>query len=194
MSSVNQQVLRLRLENFMPLWNVPFLKVIRQERNKGRSVQPVFQKWQPFNSFLGGVVAISSLGILSNWSGYELLVAPFGASTVLLFGVPNSPLAQPRNLVLGNLLGAVSVVTFVAFLGTSPLVSGFAVASAIALGQRFRCLHPPAGAVALLGVLSKASPLFVLLPVLSGSLLLLLIAVVFHRISINKSNYPLHWL
>ena len=84
-SSVNQQVLRLRLENFMPLWNVPFLKVIRQERNKGRSVQPVFQKWQPFNSFLGGVVAISSLGILSNWSGYELLVAPFGASTFFLF-------------------------------------------------------------------------------------------------------------
>ena len=118
----------------MPLWNVPFLKVLRQERNKGRSVQPVFLKWQLFNSFLGGVVAISSLGIISNWSGYELLVAPFGASTVLLFGAPNSPLAQPRNLVFGNILGAVSAVTFVAFLGNSTLASGFAVTSTIALG------------------------------------------------------------
>ena len=193
-SSDNQQVLLLRHSYFMPLWNVPFLKVLRQECNKGRSVQPVFQKWQPFNSFLGGVVALSSLGILSNWSGYELLVAPFGASTVLLFAIPKSPLAQPRNLVLGNLLGAVSAVTFVTFLGISPLVSGFAVASAIALGQRFRFLQPHAGAVALLGVLSNASLLFALLPVLSGSLLLLVISVVFHRISINKADYPLHWI
>ena len=166
----------------------------QKELLKGRSTQPSFKRWQLIRSFIGGLISISCLGILSNLSTYPLLIAPFGASTVLLFGAPNSPLAQPRNLVLGNLLGAVSAVTFVAFLGTSPLVSGFAVASAIALGQRFRCLHPPAGAVALLGVLSKASPLFVLLPVLSGSLLLLLIAVVFHRISINKSDYPLHWL
>ena len=178
----------------MPYWNVPFLKVIRQERNKGRSIQPVFQKWQPFKAFVGGVIAITFLGILSNWSGCELLVAPFEASTVLLFGAPKSPLAQPRNLIFGNLLGAVSAVTFVFFLGSSPLISGFAVALAIALGQSFRCLHPPAGAVALLGVLSNASPLFVFIPVLSGSLLLLVIAVVFHRISINESDYPLHWL
>ena len=194
MSSENQQVLRLRLENFMPLRNVPFLKVIRQERNKGRSIQPVFQKWQPFKAFVGGFIAISFLGILSDWSGYELLVAPFGASTVLLFGAPKSPLAQPRNLIFGNLLGAVSAVTFVAFLGTSPLVIGVAVASAIFLGQSFRCLHPPAGAVALLGVLSNAPPLFIFIPVLSGSLILLVIALVFHRIFINGSEYPFHWL
>ena len=177
----------------MRLGNVPFLKVIIQERNKGRSIQPFFQKWQTFNAFVGGVIAISFLGIFSNWSGYELLVAPFGASAVLLFGAPNSPFAQPKNLILGNLLGAVSAVIFVAFFGTSPFVSGFAVASAIALGQNFRCLHPPAGAVALLGVLSNAPPLFILIPVLSGSLLLLVIASVFHRISINKVDYPLHW-
>ena len=178
----------------MPLRNVPFNNFIRRENNKGLSIQPIFQKWQTFRAFLGSVLAIVFLGTLSNWSGYELLVAPFGASTVLLFGAPDSPLAQPRNLIFGNLLGAFSAVTFVAFLGTSPLVSGFAVASAIALGQCFRCLHPPAGAVALLGVLSNASPLFILLPVLSGSLLLLVIAVVFHRIPMNNAEYPLHWL
>ena len=193
MPSKNQQVLRLRHKFFMTLGNLFFFKLIRQERNKGRSIQPVFKKWQTFRAFVGGAIAICFLGFLSHWSGYELLVAPFGASTVLLFGAPKSPLAQPRNLILGNLLGAVSAVTFVAFLGSSPLVSGVAVASVIALGQSFRCLHPPAGAVALLGVLSNAPPLFILIPVLSGSLLLLFIAVVFHRISMNESDYPLHW-
>ena len=178
----------------MPPSNMPFLKVVRQERNKGRSIQPVFQKWQLFQAFVGGAIAINFLGLLSNWSGYELLVAPFGASTVLLFGAPKSPLAQPRNLIFGNLLAAVSAVTFVAFFGSSPLVSGFAVASAIALGQIFRCLHPPAGAVALLGVLSNAPPLFILIPVLAGSLLLLVNAVVFYRIFMDESDYPLHWL
>ncbi len=177
----------------MPLLKPILLKEINLERNKGRSIQPAFQKWQSFYSFLGGAIAISCLGILGDWSGYQLLVAPFGASTVLLFGAPSSPLSQPRNLILGNLLGAISAVSFVTFVGTSPLVSGLAVASAIALGQRFRCLHPPAGAVALLGVLSNASPVFILLPVLAGSLLLLVIAVVFHRISTKSPDYPLHW-
>ena len=194
MPSKCQRVLLLRLEYFMPLRNVPFLKVIRHERNKGRSIQPVFQKLQSLKAFVGGAIAIVFLGIISNWSGYDLLVAPFGASTVLLFGAPKSPLAQPRNLIFGNLLGAISAVTFVAFLGTSPLACGFAVSSTIVLGQRFRCLHPPAGAVALLGVLSNAHALFILIPVLFGSLLLLCVAVVYHRISINEYDYPLHWL
>ena len=78
----------------MSLRNVLFLKVIRQERNKGRSIKLVFQNWQPFKIFVGGFIAMSFLVILSDWSGYELLVAPFGASTGLLFGAPKIPLAQ----------------------------------------------------------------------------------------------------
>ncbi len=166
----------------------------KKECEKGRSVQPSFKRWQPFRSFIGGLIAISCLGILSKLSSYSLIVAPFGASTVLLFGVPNSPLAQPRNLVFGNLLGAISAVLSVFFLGTSPLSSGIAVGMAIALGQAFRCLHPPAGAVALLGVLLKASPIFILIPVFSGSLILLGIAYTFHRIQNKERIYPLHWL
>jgi len=166
----------------------------KKEVEKGRSIQPSFERWQPFRSFIGGLIAISCLGILSNLSSYSLLVAPFGASTVLLFGAPNSPLAQPRNLVFGNLLGAISAILCVFFLGTSPLASGIAVGLAIALGQAFRCLHPPAGAVALLGVLLKASPIFILIPVFSGSLILLGIAFTFHRLQNREQSYPFHWL
>ena len=166
----------------------------QKELLKGRSTQPSFKRWQLIRSFIGGLIAISCLGILSNLSTYSLLIAPFGASTVLLFGAPNSPLAQPRNLVFGNLIGAISAVLCVFFLGSSPLASGIAVGLAIALGQAFRCLHPPAGAVALLGVLLKASPIFILIPVLFGSLILLGIAFAFHNFQKREQSYPLHWL
>lgn len=71
---------------------------------------------------------------------------------------------------------------------------GMAVGLAIAAGQWLRCLHPPAGAVALLGVLLHASLLFVLTPVLSGSILLVLIAFLFHRLIPATGPYPHHWL
>ena len=171
-----------------------FIRFSQKDRVKGRYTQPSFKRWQPFHSFMGGLIAISCLGILSNLSTYSLLIAPFGASTVLLFGAPDSPLAQPRNLVFGNLIGAISAILCVFFLGTSHLASGIAVGLAIALGQAFRCLHPPAGAIALLGVLLNASPIFILIPVLSGSLILLSIAFVFHRFQKREQSYPLHWL
>jgi len=79
-------------------------------------------------------------------------------------------------------------------LGRTPLSMGLAVGLAIAIGQGLRCLHPPAGAVALLGVLLLARPMFVLLPVLLGSLLLVLLAVLFHRLVPATGTYPHHWL
>ena len=72
-------------------------------------------------SFTGGLIAISCLGILSNLSTYALLIAPFRASTVLWFGAPNSPLAQPRNLNSGNLVGVISEVIRVFLLGSYSL-------------------------------------------------------------------------
>jgi len=170
------------------------IRFSQKELVKGRSTQPSSQRWHLFRSFTGGLIAISCLGIVSNLSSYPLLIAPFGASTVLLFGAPNSPLAQPRNLIFGNLVGAISAVLCVFLLGASSLSSGIAVGLTIALGQAFRCLHPPAGAVALLGVLLKASPIFIFIPVLSGSLILLVIALVFHRFLKREQSYPLHWL
>ena len=170
------------------------IKFSKKETKKGRSFQPSYKRWQSFRSFSGGLIAISCLGILSNLSNYSLLIAPLGASTVLLFGAPKSPLAQPRNLILGNLLGGLSAIVCVFFIGTSPLSSGIAVGLAIAFGQAFRCLHPPAGAVALLGVIQKASPMFILIPVLSSSLILLGIAFIFHRLENEGKSYPLHWM
>lgn len=167
---------------------------IQAERQRGRAYQPRFQRHEVLRSLAGGLVAISALGLMSSWSHYPLVVAPFGASTVLLFGYPASPLAQPRNIVLGNTVAAAVSVGCVAALGSSPLAMGLAVGLAIALGQVLRCLHPPAGAVALLGVLLRAKVGFVLMPMLAGSLLLVLMAMLFSRLRQSGEAYPHHWL
>lgn len=171
---------------------------IQAEHQRGLAYQPRFRNRDVLLSWAGGLLAITTLAMISAWSHYPLVVAPFGASTVLLFGYPSSPLAQPRNIVLGNVLAAAVSVLCVATLGRSPLAMGLAVGLAvgltIALGQMLRCLHPPAGAVALLGVLLQARAGFVLMPMLAGSLSLTLMAVLFSRLQRSGEPYPHHWL
>lgn len=134
------------------------------------------------------------LSLLSLWSGQVLIVAPLGASAVLLFGYPRSPLAQPRNVVMGNTLGGCIGVLLLALLGQGPLVLALAVALTILLGQQCRCLHPPAGGMAFLIVFLGMSWHFLLFPVFSGSLLLVLMAWLFSHLVPGAMRYPLHWL
>jgi CBS-domain-containing membrane protein len=169
-------------------------RLVQSERNRGRAFQPSFAGSEIFASWVGGLIAISSLGLISGVSHYPLVVAPFGASTMLLFGHPNSPMAQPRNIVLGNTLAALVNSACVAWLGHTFWVMGLAVGLTITLGQLFRCLHPPSGGVALLGVLLKVNPGFVVNPVLVGSILLVLMAVLYHRFRPSTTIYPHHWL
>ena len=82
---------------------------LQAERARRRPYQPRFDHHGVLASWLGGLLAITSLGLISNWSHDPLVVAPFGASTVLLFGHPGSPLAQPRNIVIGNSLAALAL-------------------------------------------------------------------------------------
>ncbi|MDJ0648351.1 MAG: HPP family protein [Xenococcaceae cyanobacterium MO_188.B19] len=155
--------------------------------------QPRFSLNQILFSYLGSFIGIAVLAYLSVGSGYPLIAAPFGAAAVLVFAVPNTPLAQPRNLILGNVLGAVVSVVMVALFGSEPWVMALAVATAIKLMQITKTLHPPGGAVALVGVLSKAQFSFIFTPVLAGSIILLFCTFIFNNLMPGRS-YPKHWL
>ena len=168
--------------------------VVRRERRRGRRYQPRFRFNQIGVTSLAALGAVLFLGLLSLWSGQLLIVAPLGASCVLLFGYPASPLAQPRNIVLGNLLGALVGVALVSTAGQGPLVLALAVGLTILMGQQLRCLHPPAGGMAFLAVYLKVAWGFLLFPVLSGSVLLVLLAWGFSRWVPGASPYPRYWL
>jgi len=145
--------------------------------------------WSWFGSFLA-ITATSYLAINAN---SPLLMAPFGATSVLLFGVPDSPLAQPRNVVGGNLLAALLSLVILQYLGASPWTMGLAVSGAIAVMQIARTLHPPAGAIALVVMMTKPDWKFLITPALEGSIILVLCAVIFNNLA-SERTYPKHWL
>ncbi|WNZ47717.1 HPP family protein [Leptolyngbya boryana CZ1] len=164
----------------------------RNFRTMGSSIyQPEFSYAQIFSSWMGSFLGIATLAYLSVHTQYPLIAAPFGATAVLAFAVPDSPLAQPRNLIGGNLIGAIVCITLVYAFGTAPWVMALAVATAIKLMQLTKTLHPPGGAVALVGVMSEASWDFLLTPVLTGSIVILLCTIAFNNL-VPGRLYPKH--
>jgi CBS-domain-containing membrane protein len=157
--------------------------------NIGSDCQPRFSLNQILFSYIGSFIGIATLAYLSVGSGYPLIAAPFGAAAVLVFAVPDAALAQPRNLIIGNFLGAVVSVVMVFLFGSEPWVMALAVATAIKLMQLTKTLHPPGGAVALVGVMSKAEASFIFTPVFLGSVILLVCTIVFNNLMPGRS-YP----
>jgi CBS-domain-containing membrane protein len=146
-----------------------------------------------FWSWIGSFLAITATSYLAVKTNSPLLMAPFGATSVLIFGVPDSPLAQPRNVVGGNLLAAIVSLIILHFLGSSPLSMGMAVSSAIGIMQLTGTLHPPSGAVALVVMMTKPDWQFLLTPAFEGSMILVLCAVIFNNLA-EERTYPKHWL
>jgi len=138
---------------------------------------------------IGGAIGIFLLSILTFSSDAPLLMAPFGASCVLLFSVPESPLSQPKNVIGGHLVSALVGVIFVYMWPVTPVTLALAVALAITLMSLMKVTHPPAGADPIVILLGAKGFSFLLFPVLSGSILLVVVAFIFHRIT-SRHTYP----
>ena len=141
---------------------------------------------------LGAVLGVLFAAGVSLWISPEpalWLIAPIGASAVLVFTAPASPLAQPWPVVAGNTVSALVGVACAHLLPLPLLAAALAVGLAISIMMLLRCLHPPGGAVALLMVLMhEQSWSFVLFPVLVNSVLLVLAGVVYN--SLSGHRYP----
>lgn len=170
-----------------------FRVYLRKSQKRGIAYQPHFSYTQTLLSWFGSFVGISILAYLSVYTHYPMIAAPMGATAVLVFGVPSSPLAQPRNVIGGNFLGASISILCVNFFGTAPWVMALAVATTIKLMKLTRTLHPPGGAVALVGVMSHASWQFLFTPVLVGSIITVFWTFMFNNLAPGRT-YPKHWL
>ncbi|NKI25794.1 HPP family protein [Arenibacter sp. 6A1] len=152
-----------------------------------------------FWSFIGTFVGMGMLAFVQSYfldkTENVLLIGSFGASSVLVYGAIQSPLAQPRNLIGGHVISAIIGVTvFKCLPDIIWLTAPLAVALSIVLMQITKTLHPPGGATALIAVMGapKIEALgyyYVLSPVLSGTLILVLVALVFNNMTSHR-QYP----
>lgn len=154
-----------------------------------------------FWSFIGSFVGIGILAYIQSihFSGNDAvyLIGSFGASSVLVYGIIQSPFSQPRNLVGGHLVSAFIGVTVHKLAPDIIWIAApLAVSLAIILMQITKTLHPPGGATALIAIIGsdKIKALgyeYVFSPVLVGVLILLLTALIFNNMTPSRS-YPSH--
>ena len=154
-----------------------------------------------FWSFSGSFVAIGVLAYIQSihFSGNDAvyLIGSFGASSVLVFGIIQSPFSQPRNLVGGHLISALIGVTIHKLVPDIIWIAApLAVSLSIVLMQITKTLHPPGGATALIAIIGSdkikaLGYMYAFSPVLIGVLILLFTALIFNNMTSHRS-YPSH--
>lgn len=138
----------------------------------------------------GAALALTFVAWLGEHSGAALLIAPFGATCVLLFAHPDSPLSQPANVIGGHLLATAVALIMDPLMADTPFAIAAAVGVAIALMLLLRLTHPPAGADPLLVMTLHPGWDFLVTPVLAGAVVLVALAFLIHRLPPARA-YPL---
>ena len=151
--------------------------------------------WSFLGAFIGiGLIAFCQGQVLARQENI-FLIGSFGASSVLVYGAIQSPLAQPRNLIGGHVICAIIGVTIYKIMPDIVwLEAPLAVALSIVAMQVTKTLHPPGGATALIAVIGSEKIkslgyLFVLSPVLTGAIILFVVALLFNNMTADR-KYP----
>jgi CBS domain-containing membrane protein len=182
--------------------NTQFMKKIKKRLRLARYVlykETLIDFEDHLWAFLGSFLGIGLIGYLhSHFLSSQdnlFLIGSFGASSVLIYGIINSPFSQPRNLIGGHLLSALIGVTMgKLFPDILWLSAALSVSLSIVMMQASKTLHPPGGATALIANIGseKIKDLgywYVLSPVFTGVVILLLVAVIFNNLASGR-RYP----
>ncbi|ODP37363.1 HPP family protein [Sphingomonas turrisvirgatae] len=163
--------------------------------------QPILAGARPLDRTIacfGATICLALTTLICAWmrlpvADVPLVVASIGSAAVLVFAVPASPLAQPWSVIGGNTVSALVGIAAFKAVPDLAIATGVAVGGAIALMSLCRCLHPPGGASAMTAVIGSqavhdAGYAFAVVPVALNAVVLVLLGVVFHRIS--GKSYP----
>ena len=152
--------------------------------------KPLLQK-----ALIAGFFSAFTIGVLTvltykSTLGY-FIAGSFGSSMVLLFGFPESPFAQPKNVFFGHLCTALVGVIFVNFIPL-PIYMNIAlgVGAGVFLMILLNIVHPPAGGNPIMVIIGSASFDYLINPIIFGCIIILLLAILVNKFLLQK-NYPL---
>lgn len=140
----------------------------------------------------GAALAVLVVGAIGSLSDAPLLIAPLGATALLLFAVPDSLMSQPRSVLVGHLVAVVAGIILARLIGPGWLAAAPAVFVSITLMIGLQSLHAPAGATAVLTALEPHEWSFIGLPVMAGAAAMLVLALILHAF-VPGRRYPARW-
>ena len=162
-------------------------------RGEGASPPPRSSLAAILATAVTAAAVIAGLTYLTSAYGVLLFLGSFAPSALIVFAYPDSPFAQPRNVVLGHLIGSACGLAGLHLLGASWWAPAVAVGVAIALMKLSRVVHPPACSNPLIVfALSQAGWSFLLFPTLAGAALIVGVALVYHNLR-REARWPKYW-
>ena len=145
----------------------------------------------PLIAAFGGFLCILTLSFLNSLNeAYIWLIPPFGATLVLVMSVHESPLAQPKNIFFGHVLSGLSGLIIITLIGSNIYCLGLGVGLAIFIMMITNTVHPPAGGNPLIVILGEQTLSFILMPLATGSIVIILFAIIYNKVF--KRRYPLN--
>jgi CBS-domain-containing membrane protein len=150
----------------------------------------VLQKALVASFFSALTIGVLTVLTYKSTLGY-FIAASFGSSMVLLFGFPESPFAQPKNVFFGHFITALVGVIFVNYIPLPIYINiAFAVGAGVFLMILLDVVHPPAGGNPIIVIIGSASYDYLINPIMFGCIIILLLAVIINKFLLQK-NYPL---
>jgi len=168
---------------------MPFLEKFRGE---GAPLPPRPSLQGVALAWLGGFLAIAAVAALSDLLAVTLVLGSFGATCVLIFGYPDVPFSQLRNVVGGHVLSSLVGLAFLTVFGAHWWSVALALATAIALMMLTRTVHPPAGSNPVIVFLIQPPWSFLLFPTLVGAVVVVAVALLFNNAT-RPARYPTYW-
>lgn len=162
-------------------------------RGLSAPVPPAPQVHQVAFVWLGAFLAAAVVGALAYFTRQPLILGSFGASIFVLFILPDTPFAQPRNVIGGHFVSTFSGLVFLHFVAPDWWSMALSLATALSLMQLLRVPHPPAGSNPFIVFLAGANWEFLLMPTLLGAILLVIVALFYNNLSTDRT-YPKYWL